>query len=84
MLISALAALCGFIAGYFRGFLLNYPASMITPENYTLTGEPPVTAPQEQPVQEKPEPKRSDLMIIAEQVARIMNAPQYDGKENAQ
>ena len=57
MLISALAALCGFITGYFRGFLLNYPASMITPENYTLTGEPPVTAPPEQPVQEKPEPK---------------------------
>lgn len=84
MLISALAALCGFIAGYFRGFLLNYPASMITPENYTLTGEPPVTAPPEQPVQEKPEPKRSDLMIIAEQVARIMNAPQDDGKEHAQ
>ena len=78
MLISALAALCGFIAGYFRVFLLNYPASMITPEHYTLTGETPVTAPTEQPVQEKPEPERSELMIIAEQVARIMNAPQDD------
>lgn len=84
MLISALAALCGFIAGYFRVFLLNYPASMITPEHYTLTGETPVTAPTEQPVQEKPEPERSELMIIAEQVARIMNAPQDDGKEHAQ
>lgn len=83
MLISALAALCGFIAGYFRVFLLNYPASMITPEHYTLTGETPVTAPTEQPVQEKPEPERSELMIIAEQVARIMNAPQDDGKEHA-
>ena len=85
MLISALAALCGFAAGYFRGFLLGYPASKITAENYTLTGEPPVIPILEHIPEVKPEPERSDLMIIAEQVAHIMNAPsEIGGKDNSQ
>ena len=85
MLLSALAALCGFGAGYLRGFLLTYPASRITRENYTLTGEPPATpVPESAPPRENPEPQRSDLMLIAEQVAKIMNTPQEpDRKENA-
>ena len=85
MLLSALAALCGFGAGYLRGFLLTYPASRITGENYTLTGEPPAApVPESAPPRENPEPQRSDLMLIAEQVAKIMNTPQEpDRKENA-
>lgn len=85
MLLSALAALCGFGAGYLRGFLLTYPASRITRENYTLTGEPPAApVPESAPPRENPEPQRSDLMLIAEQVAKIMNTPQEpDRKENA-
>lgn len=85
MLIAALAALCGFAAGYFRGFLLTYPASRISRENYTLTGEPPaIPLPERQP-EKAPEPQRSELMLIAEQVARIMNTSQEnDRKENAQ
>lgn len=86
MLISALAALCGYAAGYFRGFLLTYPASRIRRENYTLTGEPPVAPlPEQPPQEEKPLPQRPELLLIAEQVARIMNTPQdNDRKENAQ
>ncbi len=85
MLFSALAALCGFGAGYLRGFLLTYPASRITREDYTLTGEPPAApVPESAPPRAKPEPQRSDLMLIAEQVAKIMNTPQEpDRKENA-
>lgn len=85
MLLSALAALCGFGAGYLRGFLLTYPASRITREDYTLTGEPPAApVPESAPPMKKPEPQRSDLMLIAEQVAKIMNTPQEpERKENA-
>ena len=85
MLLSALAALCGFGAGYLRGFLLTYPASRINREDYTLTGEPPAApVPESAPPMKKPEPQRSDLMLIAEQVAKIMNTPQEpERKENA-
>lgn len=86
MMFSALAALCGSLVGYFRGFLLNFPASGITPGDYTLTGASPAPVPREKPVpQEAPQPVRSELMLVAEQVAQIMNAPRdNDGKEHAQ
>ncbi len=82
MLVSSLAALCGFVCGYFRAYILEYSPSKVTPQLYTLTGEPPVTIRTEQPPQEEPAPPRSDLLIIAEKVAHIMNTPRENtGKE---
>lgn len=82
MLISSAAALISFAAGYFREFLLEYSPLKLTPEDYTLIGggvPPRVYAPEfsreeERPVIRIPEPK-SELMLIAEQVTRIMNTP---------
>lgn len=76
MLIAAAAALVGFAAGYFRAFLLEYSPLMLTSEDYTMTGEP-VQLPQDEPREQaadEPEPK-SELLLIAEQVSQIMNAP---------
>ncbi len=82
MLISSAAALISFAAGYFREFLLEYSPLKLTPEDYTLIGggvPPRIYAPEipreeERPVIRIPKPK-SELMLIAEQVARIMNTP---------
>lgn len=82
MLISSAAALIGFAAGYFREFLLEYSPLKLTPADYTLIGggvPPRVYAPEipreeERPAIRIPEPK-SELMLIAEQVSRIMNTP---------
>lgn len=80
MLISAAAALCCFAAGYFRSYLLEFPPVKLTPENYTIIGaasQPDIEASAEPPVQPvlpKPQPK-SELLLIAETVSRIMNTP---------
>lgn len=86
MLLSSLAALCGFFTGHLRGFLLSYPASGITPGDYTLTGTPPVPPPESQPLPQEPQkPRSSELMMIAEQVAQILNPPHdNNGKEHVQ
>lgn len=81
MLISALAALVSFAAGYFRGFLLSYPASAISAENYTLTGDIPANEIKEEAPQPASGPVRSELMLIAEQVAQIMSAPQDNDRK---
>ena len=81
MLVSALAALVSFAAGYFRGFLLSYPASAISAENYTLTGDIPANEIKEEAPQPASGPVRSELMLIAEQVAQIMSAPQDNDRK---
>lgn len=81
MLISALAALVGFAAGYFRGFLLSYPASAISAGDYTLTGDIPADKITQEAPQPAPAPERSELMMIAEQVAQIMSAPQDNDRK---
>lgn len=84
MLVSSAAALIGFAAGYFRGYLLGFSPVKLTPENYTLTGdyvpEPVVMAEPEIPPAPAPQPK-SELLLIAEQVAQIMNLPQESAGE---
>ncbi len=82
MLISSAAALISFAAGYFREFLLEYSPLKLTPEDYTLIGggvpprlyAPEIPREEERPVIRIPKPK-SELMLIAEQVTRIMNTP---------
>ena len=90
MLVAAAAALIGFASVYFRGFLLEFSPVKLTPEDYTIIGgavreTPP---PREEPVQQaaepapKPEPK-SELLLIAEQVSQIMNAPHPQPEQSA-
>lgn len=85
MTAAALASLCSFLAGYFRGFLLSFPPSGIRPENYTLTGAPPMTEEKAPEIPLAPAPK-SELLLVAEQVTRIMSASRRDdnGKERAE
>lgn len=78
MLVSSAAALFGFGAGYFRGYLLGFSPVKLTPEDYTLTGGyVPAVIPEEPVIPAEPEPlPKSELLQIAEQVAQIMNSPQ--------
>lgn len=85
MLVSAAAALCGFAAGYFREYLLQFPPVKLTPEDYTLTGGAVDTAAEavsqpEFPPETEPQPK-SELMLVAERVSQIMNTP-HEKQEN--
>ena len=85
MLVSAAAALCGFAAGYFREYLLQFPPVKLTPEDYTLTGGAVDTAAEavsqpELPPEPEPQPK-SELMLVAERVSQIMNTP-HEKQEN--
>lgn len=92
MLCAAAAAALGFGAGYFRGYLLSFPASKIDREDYTLNGSAPAAPiPAEEPAEHipqampepQPEPRRSELMTIAQQVAKIMNnTPDSSGEED--
>ena len=75
MLVAAAAALIGFAAGYFRGFLLEFSPVKLTRSDYTLTGAVPVqpqpapVVPEPQVVEPPPKPK-SELLLIAEQVSQ--------------
>lgn len=86
MLVAAAAALAGFAAGYFKSYLLEYSPVKLTRSDYTLTGnavEQPVPTVQEsRPVEPPPKPK-SELLIIAEQVSKIMNAPRPSEQQNS-
>lgn len=84
MLVSAAAALCGFGAGYLRGWLLGISPASLTESDYTLTRAKPAEAPapvREVPPQPEKPPAPSDLMIIAEQVSHIMSAPRDDNRK---
>ena len=82
MLIAAAAALVGFAAGYFREFLLGFSPARLTRSDYTLTGGAAEDIREVQPAEELreetsapvPEPK-SELLLVAERVSQIMNAP---------
>lgn len=88
MLAAAIAAGVSFAAGYFRDWLLEYPAAKINKSDYTLTGElikqavPETDAmPAAEPVQELP-PQPSELMLIAEKVSSIMNSRNQSAQKN--
>lgn len=74
MLIASAAALAGFAAGHFREYLLGFSPLKLTPQDYTLTGEPPAP-PIPEPEPEPLPPPRSELMLIADQVADILRRP---------
>ena len=87
MLISAAAALCGFAAGYFREYLLQFPPVKLTPEDYTVTvGETQVEEENVYQPEFSPEPKsqpKSELLLVAERVSQIMNAPHEKQEDKA-
>lgn len=71
MLAASAASLVGFAAGLFREYLLNFSPLKLTPQDYTLTGEPPAPTIAEPEPAPAP-PPRSELMLVAEQVSQIM------------
>lgn len=76
MLVAALAAAVGFAAGYFRDWLLDYPAAKIGESDYTFTGISEAEVIRESEPESEPEPPQppqpSELMMIAEKVSGIM------------
>lgn len=87
MLAAALAAGAGLGAGYFRGWLAQYPASKIGKEDYTLTAAAgyipaePEAVHAAPPEEIKPAPQPSELMLIAEKVSDIMRSRTISGTE---
>lgn len=85
MLAAAIAAGIGIAAGYFKDWLLEYPAARINRSDYTFTGVTEAATIQEtgpQPSKPMQPPQPSELMLIAEKVSGIMNSRNQSAQEN--
>lgn len=90
MLAAAIAAGIGIAAGYFKDWLLEYPAARINRSDYTFTAVTEAATIQEtgpqpgsaQPSKSMQPPQPSELMLIAEKVSCIMNSRNQSAQEN--